>query len=393
MQACNRAIMLIRKHSEDSVFYLEVAILQGRIVLLVDLDYFFAQCEELRDPSIKDKPVVVCVYSGRSQDSGAVSTANYIARKYGVKSGMPIFQAKKKLESVEAVFLPVDHVFYDQISEKVMNILRIHSDHFEQVGVDEVYLDVTQKASGDFAKASELAQRVKDDLKAQLNLSCSVGVGPNKLVAKIAADTQKPDGLTVIPPERVIAFLSPLPVGRLIGVGTKTKERMQTIGINTISDLAACDVQKLIAIFGKTLGTYFHNAALGIDNEPVQEKGEAESISKIATLKQDTRDLNFIIEKTDQLCSEIHNTTQQQNIVYKTVGIILITTDLTVYTRSKTLENSTRDIVALKKIVKELFEKLLNETPLEVRRVGVKISNFVKEETSQRQLTSFIKPK
>jgi DNA polymerase IV (DinB-like DNA polymerase) len=370
---------------------LEVATLQSRIVLLVDLDYYFAQCEELRNPSIKDKPVVVCVYSGRSQDSGAVSTANYIARKYGVKSGMPIFQAKKQLESVEAVFLPVDHVFYDQISEKVMNILRSHSDHFEQVGVDEAYLDVTQKASGDFVKASELAQGVKDDLKAQLNLSCSVGVGPNKLVAKIAADTQKPDGLTVIPPEQVIAFLSPLPVGRLIGVGTKTKERMQTIGINAISDLTAYDIQKLIAIFGKTLGTYFHNAALGIDNEPVQEKGEAESISKIATLKQDTRDLNLILEKTDQLCSEIHNAAQQQNTAYKTAGIILITTDLAVHTRSKTLENPTRDITALKKIVKELFEKLLSETPFEARRVGVKISNFAKEETSQKQLTSFIK--
>jgi DNA polymerase IV (DinB-like DNA polymerase) len=392
MQMHNRAIMLIRKHSEDSLFYLEVVILQDRIVLLVDLDYFFAQCEELRDSSIKDKPVVVCVYSGRSPDSGAVSTANYIARKYGVKSGMPIFQAKKKLESVEAVFLPVDHVFYDQISEKVMNILRSHSDHFEQVGVDEAYLDVTHKALGDFAKASELAQRVKDDLKVQLNLSCSVGVGPNKLVAKIASDTQKPDGLTVIRPEQVRAFLSPLPVDRLIGVGTKTKERMQAIDINTVSDLAARDVQKMIAIFGKTLGTYFHNAALGIDNDPVQEKGEADSISKIATLKQDTRDLNFITEKTDQLCNEIHSTAQQQNIAYKTVGIILITTDLAAHTRSKTLENSTRDIIVLKKIVKELFEKLLNETPLEARRVGVKISNLVKEETSQKQLTSFIKP-
>ena len=365
--------------------------MQSRIVLLVDLDYFFAQCEELRNPSIKDKPVVVCVYSGRSQDSGAVSTANYIARKYGVKSGMPIFQAKKKLENVEAVFLPVDHVFYDQISEKVMNILRSHANHFEQVGVDEAYLDVTQKASGDFVKASELAQGVKDDLKAQLNLSCSVGIGPNKLVAKIAADTQKPDGLTVIPPEQVIAFLLPLPVGRLIGVGTKTKERMQTIGINAISDLAAYDIQKLTAIFGKTLGPYFHNAALGIDNEPVQEKGEAESISKIATLKQDTRDLNLILEKTDQLCSEIHNTAQQQNTAYKTAGIILITTDLAVHTRSRTLENPTRDITTLKKIVKELFEKLLSETPFEARRVGVKISSFAKEETSQKQLTSFIK--
>jgi DNA polymerase IV (DinB-like DNA polymerase) len=124
--------------------------LEIRTILLVDLDYFFAQCEELRNPTLKSRPVVVCVYSGRSEDSGAVSTANYIARKYGVKSGIPIFLAKKKLQNADAVFLPVDHAFYEEISDRIMQILRGYADLFEQVGIDEAYLDVTKKTQGNF---------------------------------------------------------------------------------------------------------------------------------------------------------------------------------------------------------------------------------------------------
>jgi DNA polymerase IV (DinB-like DNA polymerase) len=360
--------------------------------MLVDLDYFFAQAEETRNPSIKYKPVVVCVYSGRSEDSGAVSTSNYIARQYGVKSGMPIFQAKKKLENTDAVFLPVDHAFYDEISDKVMDILRSYADSFEQAGVDEAYLDLSQKTNGSFENARELAQKIKDEMKARLMLTCSIGVGPNRLVAKIAADTQKPDGLTIIKPEQVETFLSPLPINRLIGVGTKTKEKMQTLRINTIGELARYDVQKLIAVFGKTLGTYFHNAASGINDTPVKERGEAESISRISTLKQDTRDLSLTLEKTNQLCNEIHEAVLQQKTTFKAVGIGAVMTDLSIYTRSKTLENATNDKEILKRAVKELLEKLLSETQLEVRRVGVRVSGFVRGQERQKQLTSFMGP-
>ena len=124
--------------------------LEPRIIMLVDLDYFYAQCEEIRNPSIKNKPVVVCVYSGRTEDSGAVSTANYVAREYGVKSGIPISLAKKRLKEVDSVFLPVDHSFYKQISDKIMEILRRHADSFEQVGIDEAYMDVTQRTKTDY---------------------------------------------------------------------------------------------------------------------------------------------------------------------------------------------------------------------------------------------------
>lgn len=237
----------------------------------------------------------VCVYSGRSEDSGAVSTANYIARKYGVTSGIPIFLAKKKLKKKDAVFLPVDHEFYEEVSGKTMGILRSHADLFEQVGIDEAYLDVSQKVKGSFEEVKELAQKIKEEVKSQQKLTCSIGIGPNKLVAKIAADIQKPDGLTIVKPEQVESFLSPLQVSRLIGVRRKTKKKMQTLGIRTIGDLAKYDVQRLIEVFGKKLGIYFHNASIGEDDESVQERGEVESISRISTLKEDTRELNVIV--------------------------------------------------------------------------------------------------
>ncbi len=225
--------------------------------MLVDFDYFFAQCEELRNPTLKDKPVVVGVYSGRTEESGAVSTSNYVARKYSVKSGMPLFLAKRKLEGTDAVFLPVDYEYYEQISDRVMQILRGYATSFEQVSVDEAYLDVTAQVQGSFENSKAYAQKIKADTKNQVGISFSVGVGPNKLVAKIACDSQKPDGLTIVKPEEAQSFLSPLPVDRLLGVGKKTSVKMDSLGIKTIGDLAKYDVQRLIEIFGKTLGSLF----------------------------------------------------------------------------------------------------------------------------------------
>jgi DNA polymerase IV (DinB-like DNA polymerase) len=358
--------------------------------MLVDFDYFFAQIEERRNPSIKDKPVVVCVYSGRSHDSGAVSTANYVARKYGVKSGMPIALAKSKLENADAVFLPVNHEFYEEVSEKTMKILRDYADHFEQVGIDEAYLDLSRRVNGSFEQAAELAQRMKNDIRTRYELTCSIGIGPNKLVAKIAADSQKPDGLTIVKPDQVESFLVSLPVDRLIGVGVKTKEKMETMGIWTIGDLAKYDVWRLIEVFGRKLGTYFHNASMGIDDEPVQERGEAESISRIATLKEDTRDLNAILDRTDRLCEEVHEDVRQKGLSFKSVGIIAVFTDMSIRSRSKTLDNPANESEILKRTVEELFEKLVSESELKVRRVGVKVSNFVREQKTQKQITSFL---
>jgi DNA polymerase IV (DinB-like DNA polymerase) len=364
-------------------------LMQARVIMLVDFDYFFAQCEELRNPALKDKPVVVGVYSGRTEESGAVSTANYVARKFSVKSGIPLYLAKKRLEGSEAVFLPVDDEFYEQMSDKIMHALRGYADSFEQVGIDEAYLDVTQKTQGNFGVAGDLAKKMKGEVKNQLGITFSVGVGPNKLVAKIAADSQKPDGLTIVKPEEAERFLSPLSVNRLVGVGRKTAAKMGELGIKTIGDLARYNVQRLMDLFGKKLGVYFHNAANGVDNEPVQETGEAESISRISTLKENTRDLMAVLEKSNQLIEDIQKELVQRNISFKQVGIIAIMTNLSVRSRSKTLETSTSDAEVLRKTVRELFEKFLGESELEIRRVGVKVSQFSKEEREQKRLTSF----
>jgi len=288
------------------------------------------------------------------------------------------------------MFLPVDHAFYGEVSEKIMNILRSFADSFEQVGIDEAYLDVSQRVKGDFDEARKLAQKIKEEIGAQQKLTCSVGIGPNKLVAKIAADIWKPDGLTVIEPEQVESVLFPLSVTRLIGVGAKTREKMKALGIETIGDLAKFDVQRLIEVFGRNLGTYFRNASRGIDNEPVQERGEAESISRISTLKEDSRDIDVIVEKTDQLCDDIHGDIIQCGLSFKTVGIVAVMTDMSVRSRSKTLENPTSDLLVLKHAVRELFEKFLGESDIKARRVGVKVSGFVRVEKRQKQLTSFI---
>jgi DNA polymerase IV (DinB-like DNA polymerase) len=363
--------------------------MQNRVIMLADFDYFFAQCEELRNPSIKDKPVVVGVYSGRTEDSGAVSTSNYIARKYGVKSGMPLFFAKRKLEGTDPVFFRVDHEYYDQISDRIMEIFRGYASSLEQVSVDEAYLDVTKQVEGSFEKARDYAQKIKADVKKQVGISFSIGVGPNKLIAKIACESQKPDGLAIVKPEEAEAFLAPLEVDRLLGVGKKTTVRMEQMGIKTIGDLAKYDCQRLIEVFGKALGIYFHNAANAVDNEPVQEQGEAESISRIGTLKQDTRDLAFILQKTDELTEDIYREVTEKNLSFKTVSIYMVMTDLSSKTRSITLEQPAKDKETIKRNTRSLFEKFLGESTLEVRRVGVKVSGFSREEPRQRQLTSF----
>ena len=363
--------------------------MQNRVVMLADFDYFFAQCEELRNPALKDKPVVVGVYSGRTEESGAVSTSNYIARKYTVKSGMPLFMAKRKLEGTDAVFLPVDHQYYDQISDRIMQIFRGYATSLEQVSIDEAYLDVTEQVEGSFEKTRDYAQKIKVDVKNQVGISFSVGVGPNKLIAKIACDSQKPDGLTIVKPEDTQAFLAPLAVDRLLGVGKKTFAKMEQMGIKTIGDLAKFDAQRLIEVFGKAMGIYFHNAANAIDNEPVVEQGEAESISRIGTLKQDARDLEFILQKTDELTEDFFKEVAEKNLRFKQVAIYVVMTDLSCRSRSITLEQPAKDKETIKRNVRSLFEKFLAESTLEVRRVGVKVSGFSREEPRQKQLSSF----
>jgi len=183
--------------------------------------------------------------------------------------------------------------------------------------------------------------------------------------------------------------LSPLPVERLIGVGKKTGERLEGMGVRTIGDLASVDVQQLRQEFGDSLGTFLCNASRGMDEEAVHERGDADSISRIVTLKEDTMDPAAVIAVTDALCAEVHDRLRQRRLSFKTVGVVAIMRDLSIQTRSKTLGEPSDDLAVLRRTSAELVEKLLKESKRHVRRAGVKVSGLAVEKRAQRSLTSF----
>ena len=361
----------------------------ARVVFHVDFDYFFAQCEEIRNPDLKLKPVCVCVFSDRGGDSGAIATANYIARKFGVKSGIPISFAKKRLEErKDAVFLPVDFDYYVEISEKAMYNMKESADIFEYVGKDEAYLDVTDRVEGDFNKASHLAQQIKNSIRDKVKLSCSIGVSSNKLISKIASDFRKPDGLTVVSPEKVDEFLEQLKIRAIPGIGKKTEERLTLMKIETIKDLKKLDVFTLNKEFGKKYGTYIFNAARGIDNEPVKERESSTQFSKIATLKKDSNDYDFLLENLNELCIELHEVIQKNKRTFKSVGIQFIFSDLSNKTKSRMLKNPTSSLEELQKNTVQLLKEALEEQKNSVRRLGVKVSEL-SEIQGQSDITSY----
>jgi DNA polymerase IV (DinB-like DNA polymerase) len=270
-----------------------------------------------------------------------------------------------------------------------MNILRGCADKVEQAGIDEAYLDVTKTTRGNYSEATTLAAEIKNKVKREIGVTFSVGIGPNKLIAKIASNMNKPDGVTVVRPEEVEKFLSSLPVDCLLGVGKKTVKKMEEMGIKSVGELARYDVQRLIENFGKSLGVYFHFAANGVDNEPVQEAQEAGSIGRMGTLKENSRDLDFIMQKVDQQIDEIYVEFTQKNLSYRLVGITAIMTNLSAKSRSKTLEKPAKDKETIRKAARDLFEKFLGDSDMELRRVGVRVASFTKDEPQQRQLTSF----
>lgn len=356
-----------------------------RIILHVDMDYFFAQCEERERPQIKGKPVVICVYSARSGDSGAVSTSNYEARKLGIKAGIPISRAKKI--APDAVFLPVNMELYRSISDEVMEMIKSHCGIFEQESVDEAFCDITGKAH-DFEDAGILAQRIKDEIRQKAGLTCSVGVGPNKLVAKIASDFKKPDGLTVVKPDEVLRFLEPLKITELPGVGKKTGDRLNELGVKTIGGLSKLSIDELIREFGQAKGIWLKQASEGIDDSPVVERKGTEQIGRMTTLKADTADPDVIIEALNELSGDVHRKLEARKLSFKSVTFVAISTDFKTHTRTNTLSAAANDPDTIKNTAHALAEAFLDENPVPLRRVGIRVANL-EEKKGQRTLGDF----
>jgi len=358
----------------------------NRVILHVDLDAFYAGVEERENPDLKEGAVVVCMFSARGGDSGAVATQNYLARSLGVRSGMSIKQAKKL--APDAVFLPARRGFYKEASERVMKILRGHADIFEQVGIDEAFLDVTESTKCDFKKGAEIAMLIKKNVAESEGLACSVGVGPNKLIAKMASPLDKPDGLTVIRPGELESFLTSLDVTGLWGVGDKTKKALSGIGVETVGELSKIELPRLIEVFGKSKGAWLYNAARGVDNSVVSERGGREQIGRITTLAADTRDLEAITSKINELALEVHRQIDEREVLFRTVSFFAVTTDLKGQSKSKTLAAPANNVEAIQKTGRELINRFLAGNEQLVRRVGIRVSNFT-QPTGQTTLHQF----
>ncbi len=363
--------------------------METRIVFHIDFDYFYAQCEEIRSPELRSKPVCVCVFSDRGGDSGAIATANYTARKYGVKSGIPIIFAKKRLEErKDAVFLPVDFEYYIEISEKAMEIMKENADIFEYVGKDEAYLDVTERVEGDFKKASHLAQQIKNSIRDKIKLSCSIGISPNKLVSKIASNFKKPDGLTIVSPDKIDEFLEPLKIRTIPGIGKKTEERFSEMNLETIQDLKKLDVFTLNKEFGRKNGTYIYNAVRGIDDEPVKKKEDSVQYSKIVTLKKDSKEYEFLSENLRKLCNEVYDVVKKNNRMFKSIGVHFVQSDLSNKSKSRMLRNPTLNLEELQKNADQLLKEALENQTITIRRLGVKVAEL-SEIQGQSDITNY----
>jgi DNA polymerase-4 len=269
----------------------------ARTILHVDLDAFFAAVEQRDHPELRGRPVAVGM--GGTNDRGVVSAASYEAREFGVHSAMPIRTARRLCP--DCVFVPVDGRTYQRVSREVMAILRRFTPLVQPVSIDEAFLDVTASRAL-FGDGGAIARRIKDTIRGELQLTASVGVAATKLVAKIASDLRKPDGLVVVPPGGEAAFLAPLPISRLWGVGPQTAAALRDFGVATIGDLAAMDRAALVRRFGNH-GSALVDRAHGIDPDPVDDPDAAKSIGHEHTFDEDTADLD-VLERTLLAMSE-----------------------------------------------------------------------------------------
>ncbi len=345
--------------------------MKNRYIIHVDMDAFFAAIEERDCPELKGKPIVIGADPKKGKGRGVVSTCSYAARKYGIHSAMPISIAYKKCP--ECVFLPVDFAKYNMVSYQIVGILGSFSPDLEQVSVDEAFLDITGTYKL-FGTPHETCLKMKERIKKETGLTASIGLAPNKMAAKIASGLKKPDGLVEVKKEDLISFLEPLDVGLIWGVGPKTKEELNRMGISTIGDLAKRSEDELISLFGKN-GAWFWEVSHGIDESEVVTEHEAKSISNELTFDEDTTDRRLIEKELAALSELVADRLREEKIKARTVTLKIRLEGFRTYTRATTLQeptNFTEDVI---RAVQKLYEDFeIKER--KVRLVGVRASNL-----------------
>jgi DNA polymerase IV (DinB-like DNA polymerase) len=358
-----------------------------RIIGHLDMDAFFAAIEERDHPKLKGQPLVVGANPAGGKGRGVVSTANYPARAYGIHSAMPISQAWKLSEAArrrgrpEAVFLRGNHRRYAQVSEKIMGILHRFAPVVEEASIDEAYFDLS--FAGSYEGAAEVARRIKAEILAQERLTASIGIGPNKMVAKIASDFHKPDGLTVVTPERAEEFLAPLAVRKIPGIGPKTEKSLAQQGIKTVQDLKAWSPVEMEEKFGKW-GPGLYERIRGRHESPLVTEWEPKSIGEQETFAQDTRDLEFIFQRLWALCQEVRRRLSKEGFqTYRTVVVTVRFANFDTYSRSHTLPTPAATLRTLTfeamKLLMPFVDRRENPKDKLIRLIGVRVEKLGKE--------------
>lgn len=341
--------------------------MSGRKIVHVDMDAFYASVEQRDNPELRGKPVVVAWRGKRS----VVCAASYEARRFGVRSAMAATQAERLCP--EAVFVPPDFPRYRAVSRAVREIFQRHTDSIEPLSLDEAYLDVTENKT-DIATATKVASMIRRQIREELHLTASAGVAPNKFLAKIASDWRKPDGLFVIQPSDVEGFLTPLPVGRIPGVGKVTEARLKELGIHTVGDLRTRTAEELHSLFGR-YGQRLYELARGIDENPVVSNQPTKSISSEDTFEQDV-----LLKETEpmirRLAEKVWEASRNETRIARTVVLKLKTMEFQVLTRRHTASIPPASAEELTQIAVSLLERVHLHPLQRFRLVGVGLGNF-----------------
>jgi DNA polymerase IV len=351
-----------------------------RKIVHIDMDAFYASVEQRDDPQLRGKPVVVAWRGNRS----VVCAASYEARHYGVRSAMAAVRAERLCP--EAIFLPPDFVRYRAVSRLVREIFRRHTDLVEPLSLDEAYLDVTVNKSG-LSTATRVARELRAQIREELNLTASAGVAPNKFLAKIASDWRKPDGLFVIQPDDIDAFLQPLPVGRIPGVGKVTEAKLFEAGVRTVGDLRGLRRETLDEMFGR-YGRRLYELARGTDDSPVVPNRPTKSVSAEDTFQQDVplADTEPLIRS---LAEKAWMASRTETRVARTVVLKLKTREFRILTRSLTPAQPPSSCEELTSIALSLRARVDAEPNQLFRLVGVGLSNFQTPEQASAQPSLF----